>query len=102
MGYEKLDKKSKELVRKILDAAEDERGIVQQIRRISGSSDVSGVKSMALSEGQTVIPEALQRELDEKRAELAGYMKDAVEIELGEVPMVKNNYKRYVGEELPE
>lgn len=102
MGYEKLEKDSKELVRKILDAAGEERGIVQQIRRISGGTDISDAQSTALSEGQTAIPEALQMELDEKRAEIAGYMKEAVKLGLGSLPMVQANYKRYVGEEVPE
>lgn len=102
MAYEKLNKDSKELVRKILDAAEEERGLLQQIQKASSGSAVTDNTGMALAENTALVPpEALQMELKEKRAEMAGYMKEAVKIGLGELPMIKNNYKRYVGEELP-
>ncbi|MBD3304010.1 hypothetical protein GF343_02610 [Candidatus Woesearchaeota archaeon] len=102
MEYEKLDDNSRELVCKILDAAEEERDIVQQIRRISGGSDISGVKNMTLSADKTAIPEELQTELGEKRAELARYMKEAVGRGLGSLPMVKKNYEKYAGEPIPD
>lgn len=102
MEYEKLDKDSKELVRRILDAAAEERGIVQQIQKASSGSAAAGSSGMALAENTALAPEALQMQLGEKRAEIAGYMKKAVNKGLGELGLISENYKKYVGEEMPD
>ena|GEM_PF-4154511 len=102
MEYENLSPDAKKLVSQILDAAAEERGLEQQIKNISGGSDVSDVESLTLPEDPALIPTNLQRELDEKRTEIAAYMKEAVKMGISALPMIKNNYEKYVGEEMSE
>lgn len=104
MDYEKLPIESKErqLVNKIFDAADEERGLIKQINAITCGADISDVESLTLPEDTSVIPESLQRELEEKRAEIAGYIKEAVKLGLGELGMIKANYEKYVGKPMPK
>lgn len=105
MEYEKLPTDSEErmLVKQILDAAEEERGLIKQIKAITGGNlDTSSAESLTLSEDSSLIPELLQRELQEKRAEIACYMEKAVEIGIGAFPMIQSNYEKYVGKKMPE
>lgn len=99
----------KGLLKKIVETAEDENKLCDKINSIYNSINRGGTYSpdgvsITVCEDKDdakIISAKPKQELESIRTQIAEYMKQAVELGMGHLGIIKRRYKDYVGEEIP-
>ena len=99
----------KGLLVKLAETSGKEKKLVNEIEGIFGATK-EGVYSQSKEYGlipcededdAKIISGRARRELKTVRAQMAEYMKQAVELNMEHLGIIKRTYKNYVGEEIP-